>query len=45
MFKVEIRSKAGLIGNADMLLTNLLKTACTALSSFQMSNQIAKFNS
>ena len=43
--KVNIKSRTEIMWNADILLTNLLKIACTTLSSFQMLNQIAEFNS
>ena len=43
--KVNIKSRTQIMWNADILLTNLLKIACTTLSSFQMLNQIAEFNS
>ena len=44
-FKVDIKFKTGLLWNANMWLTNLPKTARPSLSHFQISNQIAKFNS
>ena len=39
-----IKSRAGLMWNADMWLTNLSNAACTTLSPIQMLNQIVKFN-
>ena len=45
-FKVDIKSKTGLMWNADMWLTNLpFKNSMHNTESFQMWNQIAKFNS
>ena len=45
-FKVDITYKIGLLWIGDARLTNLQQTAyAIILSSFQISNQIAKFNS
>ena len=44
-FRGNIKSRTGLMWNADIWLANLTKTACTTLSLFEMLNWIAKFNS